>query len=71
MNHDRYREHTPIRGSLARHVGETPATEQDLMRKARAVYSEGRGVYFTAAQIKAMPEWVRRLIETEARRIYG
>lgn len=41
------------------------------MHKARAVYREGRGVYFTAAQIKAMPEWARRLIETEARRIYG
>lgn len=75
MNRDRYTEHVPTRsdpqGSLARHVGESALPEAELMRKARDVFIEGRGVYFTPAQLKAMPEYARRLIEAEARRIYG
>jgi hypothetical protein len=68
-------EHIPTRsnpqGSLARHVGEAPMSETELMRRARDVYAGGRGVYFTPAQLKAMPEYSRRLIEAEARRLYG
>ncbi len=69
MNH---RDHdVRIRGSLERCVGDAPISEADLLRKAAAVYAEGRGVYFTPAQLKEMPAMVRATIEGEARRIYG
>lgn len=72
MNHERYREHeVRIRTSLQRHVGESPMTDDELFRRAEQVYRARRGVYFTPAQLKAMPEYSRRLIEAEAKRLYG
>lgn len=70
MNHSGFREHR-IRGSLERHVGESPVSEAELLRKAAAVYTEGRGIYFTPAQLAAMPTMVRAVIEGEGRRIYA
>lgn len=72
VNHRAYREHdVRIRTSLERHVGEAATSEGDLLRKAAAVFAQGRGIYFTPAQLNAMPEYSRRLIEAEAKRLYG
>jgi hypothetical protein len=73
VNHRaRYHAHdVRIRGSLERCVGESAVSEAELMRRARAVYSEGRGVYFTPAQLAAMPSMIRAVIEGEGRRIYA
>lgn len=62
---------TRIPTSLARHVGEAPRTDAELRAMAAAAWRSGRGVWFAADQLKAMPAMMRAVIEAEARKLYG
>lgn len=65
----RNREHR-IRTSLQRHVGES-CDSAIVERLAEQTYHENRGIYFTKAQLAAMPWQSRELIESEGRRLFG
>jgi hypothetical protein len=69
-NRDHYREH-PVRTSLQSHLGRSASDPDVVSRLAADAYHQGRGVFFTAEQLAAMPWQSRSLIESEARRYYG
>lgn len=76
MNHrDHYRQHDAPRrsdpqGSLARHVGATPLSEQELRALAARALRSGV-IVFLKADLEKLPDMARLLIEGEARRLYG
>lgn len=70
MNHrDRYTEHRPIRSSLTPHVGRTPADPDVIKRLADRAFEEAGFICFTREELARMPEYSRRLIESEALRL--
>lgn len=66
----RYDEHR-VRTSLQSHVGRASADSDLIERYARDAYHENFGIYFTEAQLRAMPWDTRAFIESQARKIYG
>jgi len=71
LNHDRYREHTPIRGSLRHVVGDDASDADYIRRQAREAWHQRRGLWLSEEDLKAMPTDLRLLIEVQGRRIYG
>lgn len=71
MNHrPAYREHTPIRGSLARHVGE-PVMGESKLRALAAKALQAGVLVFVRADLARLPWHEQRVIEQAARRLYG
>jgi hypothetical protein len=57
--------------SLSRHLGESSMDEDHVRDAARAAYRKRSVIVFLPDDLKSMPEMSRRLIYSEAERIYG
>ena len=60
---------SPMRGSLARHLPETPPTEDELFAMRRAAWRKQGIVVIRPADIR--DDWTRQALVNEATRLYG
>ena len=58
-----------VRGSLARHLPETPPTEDELFAMRRAAWRKQGIVVIRPADIR--DDWTRQALVNEATRLYG
>jgi hypothetical protein len=58
-----------VRGSLERHLPETPPTEQELFAMRRAVWRKQGIVVIRPADVQ--DDWTRQALVNEATRLYG
>ncbi len=58
-----------VRASLARHLPETPPTEDELFAMRRAAWRRRGIVVIRPADIR--DDWTRQALENEATRLYG
>jgi hypothetical protein len=58
-----------VRGSLARHLPETPPTEDELFAMRRAAWRRQGIVVIRPANIR--DDWTRQALVNEATRLYG
>ena len=58
-----------VRGSLARHLPETPPTEDELFAMRRAAWRRQGIVVIRPADVR--DDWTRQALVNEATRLYG
>ena len=58
-----------VRGSLARHLPETPPTEDELFAMRRAAWRKQGVAVIKPADIR--DDWTRQALVNEATRLYG